>query len=106
MSLHAARYEVRRQPRPGVFRLAGHDGIAVLQGLVLTVGGMDPAQDDRHAALAELGRELVRPRSVTGHDRDAYQIRRILEIARPDRLVLAPEVPILRRGTSAGRTTQ
>jgi len=67
MSLHAARFEVGHQPRPGVFRLAGHDGIAVLQGLVRTVRGMDPAQDDRHAALAEFRRNLIGPRGVTGH---------------------------------------
>src|SRR2546426_120763 len=30
MPLHAARFEVGHQPRPGVFRLARHDGIAVL----------------------------------------------------------------------------
>src|SRR3989449_3013006 len=67
---------------------------------------MDSAQDDRHAALTELVRELVRPRGVTGHHRDAHQIRRVLEIDLPDRLVLDLGIPMLRRVGRDGRQTE
>ena len=97
MPLHLTFFKIGDHAWPVIFRFSRDDCVAVLQGLLGAIGRMHSAQDHCHAAFLELGGDLIGARSITGHDRDADHVGRILEINVAHGLVLDLDVPVFGR---------
>ena len=67
---------------------------------------MDAAQHDRHAALAKFGGNLVCPHCKIRVDRDADEIRRLIEIDRLDGFIEQAHLNIFRRQRGQMRQRQ
>ena len=92
-AFHVPGLEVRHGLRPQVFGLPAHDGVAILQGFLGTIGGVDAAEHDGFAAFAKFRGEFIGPWGVAGHHGDADHIAGLVKVDGLDRLIDQLHVP-------------
>ena len=74
-ALQAARREIVQHAVPDPLRLADDDGFGVFARLVGHQGRMKSPHDDRNAAAAKLGSDLIRASGGVGFDAHRHQVR-------------------------------
>ena len=91
--------------RPKLFGFAADNGFSMSRDFIRAVRGMKPAHDDRHAAFAKFGCDLIGAFCRVGLDADSDEVGRLVERNRFHPVIVKTDFNVARRqsGESSGR---